>query len=208
MTVASRADSRAPEPESSHALSFAAHRWIDWVQSGRLFYITTVIPLLTLVPALFALALVAPDTIPLTAPAQTLRFQFDFSQNTTEIVAPPTLDSNAGESPSPPTAPGAQQADPDLLNDYLVGVMGLVDRAKRYPRRERSEQIEGDVTIRMKLDRQGKLMGVQIVQPSPNEGFNRAALAAVRRAAPFPAMPKGVDRERVQLRLRLRFQLR
>jgi TonB family protein len=194
--------------QGSGALSSGARRWVRWIQSGRLLYVTTVLPFLTLMPALFILSWTARDTIPVVSDAQTTRFEFSLTKNAPQSRSAPTPDSSAGKTRTAAAATGGARAEPDLLNDYLVGVMGLVDRAKRYPRRERSEQIEGDVVVRMRLDRSGALLAVEIVGPSSREGFNRAALDAVRRAAPFPSMPEGVQRERVGLRLKLRFRLR
>ncbi len=182
-------------------------RWIRAVQSGRLVYITAWLPLMTVLPALIAFALVSSKTIPLNAPENDLRLQYAFNPSPVKAKPPVTPDAKSNAAASQSTAPGDEQSDPDLLNDYLRGLAGLVSRAKRYPRRLKSEQIEGEVRIRIKVDRSGALKGVQVLAPSPHAGFNRAAQEAVQRALPFPPMPEGVRRESAQLQLRLRFVL-
>ncbi len=176
----------------------------EHIREGRLVYVTVWLPLLTLLPVLATLAWLSDDVIPLSAPTHSTTFRFAVQRPApTDSTTP---DSSGGaDSQQAPAAPGSDAGDP--LQEYLLGVIGEINRAKRYPRKEREEQIQGTVLVRLRLRRDGTATDVELLERSPHAGFNRAALAAVERAGPFAAMPDTVDRESVRLRLRLRFQL-
>lgn len=113
-------------------------------------------------------------------------------------------DSDASSSESA-AGQGGQSGDPDVLQSYLAQITAKVDRAKRFPRRELQAGKRGIVTVQVQVTRSGEMTGLQVLAPSVHEGFNSEALAAVRRAQPFPAFPEELDRDSVTLRLQLRF---
>jgi protein TonB len=92
--------------------------------------------------------------------------------------------------PQPP-AP-AQQAMPP----YAPILLDWLGRHRDYPRAARLRRQEGAPRIALTLDRSGRLLGLELTQPSGHELLDQAALDMARRAAPFPPpqLPAGSDK--------------
>lgn len=94
-----------------------------------------------------------------------------------------------------PRAPRPQQAEQSGANSrqqaasYAAIVAAHLRRFHQYPREELSRGTSGTVRIRFSLTRGGQLAGASIAQGSSSAALNAAALAAVRRASPFPQPP-------------------
>ncbi len=82
-----------------------------------------------------------------------------------------------------------------------------LERYKRYPDAATRRRLEGDALLRLSLARDGKVVGRAIVTPSRSEILDRAALAMVDRAAPFPALPEELAGERFDFEIPVSFQL-
>lgn len=101
-------------------------------------------------------------------------------------------------------ADGLQILDPA----YWRAVRAAVARHVRYPEAAQRTGVEGLVTIRLTLDPAGRVLDARPVEIAAPELLARAALDAIRRAAPFPAyaqpLPPGA---RLSVLLPIRFQL-
>lgn len=146
-----------------------------------------------------------------------------------ESAAPPAAPSQAmtaGRAATPPQTAGAagisgSQDQPDapqtsraddapgfagsLQYDGLV--LAALERAKRYPAMARQRGREGVAGIVFEIDRQGRVLDVQIAAPSGSRSLDRAALEQVHRAAPFPAAPAGSDWPSRRFATEIRFSL-
>lgn len=111
-----------------------------------------------------------------------------------------------GGGPSESEAGGGAN-EVNAVERYFAGVLQKVNRYKRYPRREEEERIEGEAIVRLTVNRAGALVQADLLQPSPRAGFNREALASVRRANPFPEFPEEVKRDALTFDLRVQFKL-
>ncbi|MGF1511318.1 MAG: energy transducer TonB [Myxococcota bacterium] len=60
-----------------------------------------------------------------------------------------------------------------------------------YPEVYRSQNLEADVTVRVKLDRSGKVVDVRVVTPSVHEDFNVNAMRTARKQRFTPARQDG-----------------
>ena len=68
--------------------------------------------------------------------------------------------------------------------------------------------IEGKVVIRFIILQDGRLCEeILLVSSSGAEILDNAAISAVRNAAPFPALPKELRREQLQVELPMSFHL-
>ena len=75
---------------------------------------------------------------------------------------------------------------------YESEVLKRIHRMKYYPQFARRMGMEGDVTIRFTLDRNGKIVDYPlIVKGNSHDVLNRAGLLTVTQAAPFPPFPDG-----------------
>ena len=86
--------------------------------------------------------------------------------------------------PVPPTGNAASFAA------WQRDVMARIMAEARHPGgRCRPDCADGRVVVRFRVDRQGKLLDSKVQESSGSKALNAAALAAVRRAGPFPPLP-------------------
>lgn len=77
-----------------------------------------------------------------------------------------------------------------LQAEWASAITRRIQRAQD----QRSRRLEdGRVLISMVISRNGALEQVRVARSSGSPALDQAALATVRRAAPFPAAPKGLD---------------
>jgi protein TonB len=72
-------------------------------------------------------------------------------------------------------------------NAYLARVAGHLKRFIRYPMEARGAS--GTVLVRFELNREGEVVGSEVKKSSGNSILDRAALAILQRASPFPSFP-------------------
>ncbi len=123
----------------------------------------------------------------------------------------------------PPPAPKASRPEPqtpDVAQDqasspehdaYLALLRQRLQKALRYPRNAQRRRQEGTVEVRFGITAAGQLheQQVELLASSGIQALDRAALASVRRAAPFPAPPSTLIalKPRVEVSLPVEFQL-
>lgn len=82
---------------------------------------------------------------------------------------------------------------------YAGYMRNWVDRIERvgnlnYPDTARRQNLHGDVLLTVTLDRDGKVMSIEVIGSSGQKVLDQAAERIVRLAAPFPPLPQGGDR--------------
>lgn len=104
--------------------------------------------------------------------------------------APTRADPVAEEPPArdAPAAPAVAMTAETLSSNYWTTVYGAIARAVRYPAAARTRGAEGTVMLQARIDAEGRLCAVRELSAS-DPVLSRAAFAAVRRAAPYPAPP-------------------
>ena len=96
-----------------------------------------------------------------------------------------------------------------ILQNFLQIVSKKIEKSKRYPKWAIDVGLEGRVVIRFIVLQDGTLNEeIQLVSSSGTEVLDNAAVAAVRDAAPFPALPRALNREWLQIELPMDFRLR
>lgn len=91
--------------------------------------------------------------------------------------------------PDPVTPPPAAPAPAQV---HIAASPFAANRAPDYPEHERALGLEGEVVIGVDVDRFGVVIEARLLQPSRHAGFNRAALAAVRKWRFEPGTVDGV----------------
>ncbi|MGK0674668.1 MAG: TonB family protein [Halothiobacillaceae bacterium] len=109
--------------------------------------------------------------------------------------------------PPPAAQPVIPAPDPALEDGYRTRVRQAIDKHKHYPRVARRLELEGRVVVAFTVEADGRLAGVRVVESSGSELLDEAALEAVRKAAPFPPFPDGVERRQWGFTLPLLFSL-
>ncbi|OEU53273.1 MAG: hypothetical protein BA868_02285 [Desulfobacterales bacterium C00003106] len=92
-----------------------------------------------------------------------------------------------------------------IPESYLQTVMLGVEEHKKYPRIAKKKHIQGNVTVRFVITPEGNVKSAEIVKTSKHGALDRAALAAVNAAAPFPKVPS--HKEDIPLEIVIAFQL-
>src|SRR5205823_4628639 len=96
--------------------------------------------------------------------------------------------------PQPPvpatTAPQRQRtASVSAVASWHSRIVALIERNKAYPPAARSRGETGVVQLAFSIDRQGRVLGSQVVHGSGHAALDQETLATVRRAQPFPPPP-------------------
>ncbi|SHF17925.1 outer membrane transport energization protein TonB [Desulfacinum infernum DSM 9756] len=122
----------------------------------------------------------------------------------------------ASTNPAPRVAAGDPQGVPseavrgnpgDALQRFLAEVRRRIARHKHYPAAARRRQLEGRVTVRFAIRPDGSADGLKVVESSGVSVLDRAALEAVRRAAPFPGFPRQVSDRALEVEIGVVFEL-
>ena len=96
----------------------------------------------------------------------------------------------------------------ELLADYQRTLYRQIERAKRYPLQSRLNREEGTVKVRFVIASSGAVSEVKVIKSSGFDLIDRAAVAAVEDAAPFPPLPEGLSGSRLPVTVPIRFSLR
>lgn len=91
---------------------------------------------------------------------------------------------------------------------YLARILDRLRRAKRFPEAARRAGRYGTASLVFTVLKSGRVVGSRIVRSSGHAILDRAALAMLRRASPMPPIPPGIGRNRISVRVPVRFRLR
>lgn len=75
-------------------------------------------------------------------------------------------------------------------NDYKSVISQMIAKNKIYPQKAQLNSIEGDVKVKFKIDKEGNLIDIEIIESSGNNLLDDAAVSAIKKTAPFPKPPK------------------
>ena len=87
-------------------------------------------------------------------------------------------------------------------------VVAHLGRFKRYPAAARDRSEAGEITLKLVLDRSGRVADAGIVRGSGSSRLDAAALEMATRADPLPPPPEQIPGERIELLVPVRFQLK
>lgn len=109
------------------------------------------------------------------------------------------------------TTPSTQSIDSTQLATKLQNYLSLVririEKQKRYPLLARSRRLEGNVSIRFVLDPNGQVSKVGVSKSSGQDCLDKAAVDAIRQAAPLPPPPDGLLSSATSMELTIFFKL-
>lgn len=90
---------------------------------------------------------------------------------------------------------------------YVKEVIKLINKRVRYPATAAQKGQEGSVRVSVTLDRQGNIIAITATEPSKFNALTKEALAAIERAAPFPALPPELTGNSFNFTAPIRFTL-
>lgn len=91
--------------------------------------------------------------------------------------------------------------------DYLGMVRMMIENHKLYPHAARKRQIQGRAVVRFVISADGSVTDAALVETSRHEILDKAALAAVKDAGPFPRPPMHLFNGPVPLEICVVFEL-
>lgn len=117
-----------------------------------------------------------------------------------DLAPKPPLEKIEPPAPAPKTSPATPSPSLNTVATakYEQLLVAWLERQKKYPRRAKRMRIEGSGQLRITIDRNGQTQTVSLAQATGNRLLDKAALDMVKRANPFPPMPKGDPRQTME----------
>ncbi len=126
-------------------------------------------------------------------------------KDTTAPVAQPVAPAAANAAPAPgPSTPFNSNAKANwqgLMSAHL-------ERAKRYPRTAQLRRQQGVSTVHFRMDRQGKVLSVELIRGAGHDILDEESMALIKRAEPLPPPPPEMVGEILDLTVPIQFFLR
>lgn len=95
----------------------------------------------------------------------------------------------------------------DLMKSFLDTVRKKIESKKRYPESAKLAGIEGRSRVKLVILKNGTLENVEIIESSGHKTLDEAALQSVRDAEPFPPIPEGINKEKIEVSLYIVFKM-
>ena len=99
--------------------------------------------------------------------------------------------------------PGAQTGKPG----YYQLILDRLERLKKYPSRARRRGDQGTVVLSFTLNRDGSLKSYKITRSSGSKALDIEVKKLIRRATPFPAIPKNISSDTLEVSVPISFAL-
>lgn len=90
---------------------------------------------------------------------------------------------------------------------YVSDAIKKIRSKTKYPQRALDRGQAGNVRVAVVIDRQGEILSTNILERSQHELLNKEAVEAVKRSAPFPALPDAVSGARFEFTVPMRWTL-
>lgn len=92
--------------------------------------------------------------------------------------------------------------------NYMQGVKNLVESVWRYPDQAKREKITGTLLMRFTIDRDGNLVGIEMLRSSGEPLLDHAAIEAVRKSSPYAPLPDSWGVTRLHIHATFEYVLR
>lgn len=95
-----------------------------------------------------------------------------------------------------------------MRSDYYATLQAWLERHKVYPRRALSRRLEGVVSLRFVMDREGRVLDYRIERSSGHRLLDSAVETLIERAQPLPTIPDDIDEASLTLVVAISFILK
>ncbi|MDA1192417.1 MAG: energy transducer TonB, partial [Candidatus Poribacteria bacterium] len=95
----------------------------------------------------------------------------------------------------------------DAFQDFLVEIRERIVKSQDYPRYARELGLEGTVTLRVAVRRNGSIVGVSVAVSSGSEWLDDAAIGSAKAAGPFNPLPDTYKGDVLRLEVPVVFRL-
>ena len=136
---------------------------------------------------------------------QPVETQPNEAQQPAPPVQQPARTSTAKPSAShrPAPRPGSRNGKPK----YYQLILERLERLKKYPSRARRRGQQGTVVLAFTLNRDGSLKHYRITQSSGTKSLDLEVKKLIIRATPFPAIPKNISSDTLEVSVPITFSL-
>jgi len=107
--------------------------------------------------------------------------------------------------PSPRSVPNI--VDDGALMSYIGQVQRRFEGTKNYPEASRRAGRQGKGRVQFTILRSGEVDNIKLLTGTPYPNLNKAAMAAVKEAAPFSGFPDSIMKQSLKVILPFRFEL-
>ncbi|MDI6787070.1 MAG: energy transducer TonB [Planctomycetota bacterium] len=111
------------------------------------------------------------------------------------------------DNPTPGTPELTAGQREDIKSRFLREVIAKIQKVKRYPESARRRSLEGTVKVEFVISSEGKILSVSIITSSGYTILDEEAVEMVKRAVPFPQIPKELKISELKLLLPIVFKL-
>lgn len=94
------------------------------------------------------------------------------------------------------------------ISNYLGKIVSRLQRQKRYPSGAKRKKLQGTAVIAFTVKSNGRVGGIRLKRSSGHPVLDREVRAMLRRAAPFPPIPKSSRRRALSLSVPITFRMR
>jgi protein TonB len=123
-------------------------------------------------------------------------------------TAPQAIPDQVAAIAAAPTQGQLVPDNPTAIPTWKTQIVALLERNKRYPQAAQSRREQGVAQVFFSLDRNGRVIDSRVVRSSGASSLDEEALALLRRAQPFPAPPRELRGDHVDLTVPIRFNLK
>jgi protein TonB len=124
-----------------------------------------------------------------------------------EVQEEKNSDVPAGEVRSQVPDARAEAENKREIDEFLSQILYRIEKAKHYPLVARRRRMEGVVKCKFTISRDGMLKHVEVIKKNRFSALDRAAVAAVKKGAPYPAFPKFLKDSTFTSTVDIRFEL-
>lgn len=94
-----------------------------------------------------------------------------------------------------------------ILNKYLLNIRAKIEENKVYPELARQEGLQGNTKVEFVIEKDGSISKIKILFSSGHKILDNAAVEAVKKATPFLNIPQELEKENLNVKLQVVFQL-
>jgi protein TonB len=145
--------------------------------------------------------LVAPKTSPISIPQH-------FEEKKEILPAAPKSDASLVESSNSDEILESNLGEDSAKKSYFDLIAQLIFKNKRYPRLAYSLGQEGLVVIKLKLNKDGEILDLSLLEESSFKILNEASLDTISAIHRFPAIPKEIGLSELTLRIPIEYKIK
>jgi protein TonB len=111
------------------------------------------------------------------------------------------------QNPAPQVLPLEEQFEFTTAREYFEMLNLRIHSFKEYPESAKSRHLEGRVKVQFVVSEDGSLADIKVLKSSRYKNLDEAAVAAVKRASPFPRPPAFLFRTPLTMQISILFEL-